>query len=94
MRAFMYFILAKTWGGVPLITTPVEGFDAETTFQERAAVSSVFELIKADLEKAIDLFPNNEFGNGRSMWSKPAVNTLKGDVYLWTGKTMGVENLI
>ena len=89
MRAFMYFILAKTWGGVPLITTPVEGFDAETTFQERAAVSSVFELIKADLEKAIDLFPNNEFGNGRSMWSKPAVNTLKGDVYLWTGKTMG-----
>lgn len=89
MRAFMYFVLAKTWGGVPLITTPVEGFDAETTFQERAAVSSVFELIKADLEKAIELFPNNGFDNGRSMWSKPAVNTLKGDVYLWTGKTMG-----
>lgn len=89
MRAFMYFILAKTWGDVPLVTTPVEGFDAETTFQERAAVASVFELIKADLDMGIDLFPNNEFGNGRSMWSRPAANTLKGDVYLWTGKTMG-----
>tara|TARA_R110002124_G_scaffold231181_1_gene396428 strand:+ start:20949 stop:22436 length:1488 start_codon:yes stop_codon:yes gene_type:complete len=89
MRAFVYFVLAKTWGDVPLITEPVEGYDAETTFQERAAVSTVFDLIKADLDMAVSLFPNNEFENGRSMWSKPAVNTLKGDVYLWTGKTMG-----
>ncbi|WP_235114425.1 RagB/SusD family nutrient uptake outer membrane protein [Cyclobacterium qasimii] len=89
MRAFVYFVLAKTWGDVPLITDPVEGYDAETTFQERAAVATVFELIKDDLDMAISLFPSNEFENGRSMWSKPAANTLKGDVYLWTGKTMG-----
>lgn len=89
MRAFVYFVLAKTWGDVPLVTEPVEGYDAETTFQERAAVSAVFDLIKSDLDEAINLFPNNEFPSGRAMWSKPAANTLKGDVYLWTGKTMG-----
>lgn len=89
MRAFIYFVLAKTWGDVPLVTEPVEGYDAQTTFQEKVAVSAVFDLIKSDLEEAINLFPTNEFPAGRAMWSKPAANTLKGDVYLWTGKTMG-----
>jgi len=89
MRAFVYFVLAKTWGDVPLVTEPVEGYDAETTFQERVAVTAIFDLIKGDLDKAISLFPNNNFPSGRSMWSKAAANTLKGDVYLWTGKTMG-----
>lgn len=89
MRAFVYFVLAKTWGDIPLVTEPVEGYDAQTTFQERVAVSAVFDLIKSDLNEAINLFPNNEFPAGRAMWSKPAANTLKGDVYLWTGKTMG-----
>ncbi|MEX2511861.1 MAG: RagB/SusD family nutrient uptake outer membrane protein [Cyclobacteriaceae bacterium] len=89
MRAFIYFVLAKTWGDVPLVTEPVEGYDAQTTFQERVAVSAVFDLIKSDLDEAINMFPNNEFPAGRAMWSRPAANTLKGDVYLWTGKTMG-----
>lgn len=89
MRAFVYFVLAKTWGDVPLVTEPVEGYDAETTFQERVAVSAVFDLIKSDLDMAINMFPNNNFPSGRAMWSKPAASILKGDVYLWTGKTMG-----
>jgi hypothetical protein len=89
MRAFVYFVLAKTWGDVPLVTEPVEGYDAETTFQERAAVAAVFDLIKSDLDQAISLFPDNDFPAGRAMWSRPAANVLKGDVYLWTGKTMG-----
>lgn len=88
MRAYMYFTMAKTWGDLPLITEPIEGFDAETTFRERAPVSDIFELIKSDIDQALALFPDNEFPAGRSTWSKPAVNTLKGDVYLWTGKTM------
>nr|MBI1232280.1 RagB/SusD family nutrient uptake outer membrane protein [Cytophagales bacterium] len=86
MRAFMYFVLAKTWGDVPLVTEPVEGFDSETTFMPRESVDAVFELIKADLEMALSLFPNNQFPAGRAMWSKSAANVLKGDVYLWTGK--------
>ena len=88
MRANIYFIMAKTWGDVPLVTEPIEGFDAETTFKERRPVTEIFTLIKNDIEEALTFFPNNDFPEGRSVWSKPAVNTLKGDVYLWTGKRM------
>jgi hypothetical protein len=89
MRAFVYFIMAKTWGDLPIITDPVEGYDAETTFVSRSSVSEVFNLIKGDIETAIGLFPDNSFPGKRGLWSKPAVNTLKADVFLWTGKTMG-----
>jgi len=92
MRAFMYFVLAKTWGDVPLMTQPVEGFDAQTTFKERESVDAVFDLIKSDLDMAISLFPNYQFPTGRAMWSKSAANMLKGDVYLWTGKRLGGGN--
>src|SRR5690606_15673340 len=88
MRAYMYFLLAKTWGDVPIVTEPTEGYDAETTFRERRPASEVFQLIKDDINQAIGLFPNNDFDENRSLWSKPAVNVLKGDVFLWTGKVM------
>lgn len=86
MRAYAYFIMARTWGAVPLVTEPTEGFDAETTFKERTEVEQVFELIKSDIEESLRLFPDNDFTEGRSIWSKPAVNALKGNVYLWTAK--------
>lgn len=88
MRAYLYFVLARTWGGVPLVTEPTEGYDAETTFRPRASIEQVFAQIKTDIDMALSLFPNNNLGRGKSVWSKPAVNTLKGEVYLWTGKRL------
>lgn len=92
MRAYAYFVLTKTWGDLPLVTEPTEGYDAETIQKERSAQSAVFALIKDDIEKALSLFPNNAFQAGRNMWSRPAVNAMKGDVYLWTGKRMNGGN--
>ena len=89
MRAFLYFVMTKTWGELIIRTAPIEGFGAEVTQKERSVQAEVFQLIKQDLENALQLFPNNSFSTGRSVWSKPAVNALKGDVYLWTGKRMG-----
>lgn len=88
MRAYLYFVMAKTWGGVPLVTEPTEGYDAETTFRPRSSREEVFAQIKSDIDRAIDLFPDNNLGRGKSVWSKPAVNTMKGEVYLWTGKRL------
>ena len=88
MRAFAYFVMVRSWGALPLRTEPLEGFDAESTQQERASVEEVFTLIKQDLDQALQLFPDNEFPEGRNMWSKPAANALKADVYLWTGKRL------
>lgn len=89
MRAYMYFTMTKTWGDLPLISEPVEGYDAETTFKEKSPISDIFNLIKSDIDQANELFSDDKFNPNRSTWSRPALNMLKADVYLWTGKIMG-----
>lgn len=92
MRAFTYFTMTKTWGDLILIEEPTEGFDPNTIYRERSPQSEVFQLIKRDLEAAISLFPNDTYPTGRNRWSRPAVNALKADVFLWTAKRLGGGN--
>ncbi|GGG79558.1 membrane protein [Parapedobacter pyrenivorans] len=89
MRAFVYFIMARTWGGVPLVTDPTEGYSPDMTQRVKAPVSEIFGLIKQDIDQALAYYPDNTFPTGRFFWSKPAALTLKGDVYLWTAKRQG-----
>lgn len=89
MRAFLYYVMTRTWGDLIIRTEPTEGFGAEVTQKERSPQSEVFALIKSDIDNALSLYPGNEFSVERGVWSKPATNALKGDVYLWTGKRMG-----
>src|SRR5690606_1171719 len=51
--------------------------------------SEVLAFIKNDLEQALALFPDNNYPEGRNIFSRPAANALKGEVYLWTGKKEG-----
>jgi len=88
MRAYVYFNMAKTWGDLIIRTEPMEGYDPSEVQKERSPQTDVFKLIKEDLEKAIQLFPNNNFPTGRAKWSKPAANALKAEVNLWTGKML------
>lgn len=89
VRAFLYFTMSKTWGDLIIRTEPIESASAEVTIQQRSSKEAVFALIKDDIENALSLFPDNSFRDQRGAWSKPAVNALKADVYLWTSKTMG-----
>ncbi|MCE7063187.1 RagB/SusD family nutrient uptake outer membrane protein [Dyadobacter sp. CY343] len=88
MRAYTYFVMTKTWGDLIIRTEPTESSNAEITIKERAPQAEVFALIKSDIEMALSLFPDNNFLAGRSKWSKAGANTLKADVFLWTGKRM------
>jgi starch-binding outer membrane protein, SusD/RagB family len=88
MRAFTYYVMTRTWGDLPLRTEPIEGYNAETVQVGRAPQAEVFQLIKADIEQALQLYPTNNFPAGRNLWSKPATNALKADVHLWTGKRL------
>ncbi|MEX2512437.1 MAG: RagB/SusD family nutrient uptake outer membrane protein [Cyclobacteriaceae bacterium] len=88
MRAFVYFTMTKTWGDLILIEEPTEGFDPITIYRERSSQSEIFSLIKRDIESALSLFSGNTFPAGRNRWSMPAVNALKADVFLWTGKRL------
>ena len=86
IRAYVYFNMTKTWGDLVIRTEPTESADPEITQKERASQDAVFTLIKEDIEKSLQLFTDNSFPSLRSMWSKPAVNALKADVFLWTAK--------
>jgi hypothetical protein len=88
MRAFMYFILVRSWGGVPIRTEPTEAYDPASIQKPRSTVEEVFALIKDDLNKALNLYPNLNYDTGRNTWSKASADALKGDVYLWTGKLL------
>lgn len=91
MRAHLYYMMVRTWGGVPLVLEPTEGFDPNETFRPRASADEVFTQIKNDIEQSLSLFPSGDISD-RSVWSAPAVNALKADVHLWTGKRMGGGN--
>ncbi len=89
MRAYLYFVLVRTWGAVPIVTDPTSGYNPSIIYKERSPIGDVFTLIKKDIDSAIALFPDNSFITGRNRWSKSGADALKGDVYLWTGKVLG-----
>lgn len=92
MRAFAYYTIVRIWGGVPLRTEAIEAYDPMTIQLPRTPKEQIFELIKKDIDEALNLFPDNNFSDGRNKWSKPATNALKADVYLWTAKVEGGGN--
>lgn len=85
-RAFTYFAMVRTWGDLIIRTVPTETSNIEVIQKERSPQTEVFKLIKDDLEKAEQLLTDNAFAAGRCHWSKPAVQAVKAEVYLWTGK--------
>lgn len=92
MRAYCYFIMVKTWGDVPLVVDPTEGYNPDVIYKERTPAANIFTQIKNDINQAADLYETDNFLPGRNRWSRPALNALKGDVYLWTAKRIGGGN--
>lgn len=89
-RAFLYFVLVRTWGEVPVRLEPLEGYSADEIQKPRTSLNELFGQIKQDIQSAESLYPDNSFFDGRrTQWTKPALYALKADVYLWTGKKLG-----
>jgi starch-binding outer membrane protein, SusD/RagB family len=92
IRAYTYFLMAKTWGDVPLVLEPVEGTDAP--LPARSSVQEVFNQINADIDQALALFPEAGFVTsqgqlGKNQASKVAAYALQADVKMWTAKVLG-----
>ncbi|WP_461791679.1 RagB/SusD family nutrient uptake outer membrane protein [Pedobacter sp.] len=90
LRAFVYYTLLKTWGGVPLTTEVVSGLDdLGSLYKERSAPEVIMQQIKADIEQSLSLFSgSNALPTKRVMWNRLATLALKGDVYLWSATLM------
>jgi len=91
IRAFTYFALARLWGDVPLLVTPVESLDAENLYPVRVDVATVFTQIKADIDEALNQIADAGARN-RIYATNAGINMLKADVYLWTAKRRGGGN--
>lgn len=84
LRAYHYFQLVKLWGGVPLVTAPVESTEATETQKPRSTEAEVYTQIIIDLEFAAANLPDSygsdaSINKGRA--TKGAANALLAKVY-------------
>lgn len=87
MRAMCYFIMARSWGGVPIVTSPTENTNQNEYIVPRNTIEETFAFIKSDLELALSNFPDEN--NNKVQLSKSAANAIKAEVFLWTAKQLG-----
>lgn len=94
IRAFIYYIMLRTWGDVPIVLQPTTEIDFNNLYVPRSPASDVMKQIKNDIDKSLEYFgDDNSFLKGKRVyWSKAATLTLKGDVYIWSGTNMGGGN--
>lgn len=90
LRAYYYFMLYRTFGGVPLITKVdlLKGGQPSPSelYAKRAKPEEVLNLIKEDVKRSEENFAGNTTKNA-ILWTKDATLMLKAEVYLWSAKT-------
>ncbi len=85
MRAFYYFQLYRTWGGVIIQTQPVVRIDSFNLAKAASSADDVMKLVKSDIDSSVFNYGiDYSFRNQKSFWSKSATLMLKANVYLWT----------
>jgi hypothetical protein len=93
MRAYYYFHLLRTYGGVPLVLEAdvLNGTtDAVQLRKARASEADVLSAVKNDVNKSISLFGAQGAPADKSQWSPNAALMLKGEVFLWSAKVYNV----
>lgn len=60
LRGYYYYMLAKRFGGVPLVLKPVEDISSQEKYAEQATLEEVYEQIVKDMEEAADLVDKTE----------------------------------
>lgn len=88
LRAYYYFHLLRTYGGVPLRLLPDVTLGKPDAVQLRMARSTeqeVLAAIKSDVEQSITLF-GSQTSADKKQWNPDASRMLKGEIYLWSAK--------
>lgn len=86
IRAMMYFNIVRVWGDAPIELEPTE--NAEKTKLGRSPAKEVVQQALNDVDKAIELFPEEGYRNGKGQASKRASYALKADILLWKAKVI------
>lgn len=89
MRAYYYFMLYKTYGGVPLekdIKVMSGSIDAVSLYMARSSAEDVLASIKEDINASENAFKSASSSFDKYYWSKYATLFLKAQIYLWSAK--------
>ena len=89
MRAYYYFMLYKTFGGVPLekdIKVMEGSIDAVALYMERSSAEDVLNSIKEDINASENAFKSASASFNKYYWSKYATLFLKAQIYMWSAK--------
>ncbi|WP_276484677.1 RagB/SusD family nutrient uptake outer membrane protein [Paraflavitalea pollutisoli] len=89
VRAYVYFLLTKSWNNVPIVLDAIESDNYE--MPARNTPGEVMTQIIKDLDQAISLYPEDGFVN-KNRVSKPFANALKADALLWKFKVQKGTN--
>ncbi|MFL0086203.1 RagB/SusD family nutrient uptake outer membrane protein [Tenacibaculum maritimum] len=86
LRAMTYFYMVRIWGDVPLITKGISSATQPEIFPEGRTTSDVvYTQIINDINLAKSLFPSETITSKYTI-SKPALNVLEAEVFLWKFK--------
>lgn len=88
LRAFYYSILLKNYGGVPLITVPLNNLDGSDIFTERSTIDQTLAFIEADCDAAAADLPLKQGSANLGRPTKGAALALKGDVELFVASPL------
>ncbi|UXE66238.1 MAG: RagB/SusD family nutrient uptake outer membrane protein [Chryseotalea sp. WA131a] len=101
IRALAHFDAVRVWGGVPnaagtlgvpIVLTPSRGIGA-SAFPSRATLPETYQQVKADLDQALALLPEDQSSNAntRGRATKNAVRALLSRVHLYLGEWAQAE---
>lgn len=90
LRALYYFNMVQTWGGVPIVTTPIT--IAESYAMKRGSEEEVYSQIVSDLQDAAVSLKETPLKLGAA--TSGAANALLGKVYLTMGNKSKAEETL
>lgn len=91
LRALYYFMLYKTYGGVPIVTE-VEILNGKVTAEKfyiaRSTPEETLTFIKDNIQKSENFFADVTVTNDyqKMLWSKAATLMLKAEIFMWSAK--------
>lgn len=89
IRAHYYFMLYRTYGGVPMekdLKVMEGSIDLVSLYMERSSAEEILSFIKSDIQASETAFNASSESFNKYYWSKYATQFLKAQVYLWSAK--------
>lgn len=88
MRAYYYFHLHRTYGGVPLCDEPdvLNTDDLVALDKPRSTEREIYDFVKADAARSYEAYSSLSYGRlegSPSFWNKAATDCLYAEVLLW-----------